>query len=216
VERIARKIATDKVRKKTWLNTDANLIEIEREFTDTLGTRVQISKTDFGGKLTIDYFSEDDLQKLLSIVKSQGKITDFHTAGTDVPKDTQEEELNALTHATGLERAEAPVPVVAEEPIVSVPPVAATPEEPRDILQAPGNYAAVEAKEVEGTIDIREAIQSEEAVSEVIEDVVVDAAQYAQEHEATPPSVPDVPAPTGQQEKKEDDDGLYSIRNFSL
>lgn len=69
VERIVRKIATDKVRKKNWKGTDPHLIEIEKEFTDALGTRVQIAKTDFGGKLTIDYFSESDLQKLLTLMK---------------------------------------------------------------------------------------------------------------------------------------------------
>jgi len=71
VERIARKIATDKVRKKQWNDTDAHLIAIEKEFTDTLGTRVQIAKTDFGGKVTIDYFSEDDLHKLLTLMQQQ-------------------------------------------------------------------------------------------------------------------------------------------------
>lgn len=65
VERIVRKIATDKVRKKDPDEFDANLIEFERQFTETLGTRVQIQKTDFGGKLTIDYFSEDDLASIL-------------------------------------------------------------------------------------------------------------------------------------------------------
>lgn len=70
VERISRKIATDKVRKHNK-DTDAHLIEIEREFTDTLGTRVQILKTDYGGKLTIDYFSEDDLGTLLEAMKKQ-------------------------------------------------------------------------------------------------------------------------------------------------
>ncbi len=71
VERISRKIATDKVRKHEWKDTDAHLIEMERAFTDTLGTRVQISKTDFGGKLTIDYFSESDLEKLLAVIKTK-------------------------------------------------------------------------------------------------------------------------------------------------
>jgi len=70
VERIIRKIASDKVRKKDWSNSDPVLIAIEREFTDTLGTRVQISKTDFGGKLTIDYFSDEDLHNLLALIKS--------------------------------------------------------------------------------------------------------------------------------------------------
>ncbi len=65
VERISRKIATDKVRKKNWQNSDPELIAIERKFTEALGTRVQIAKTDYGGKVTIDYFSHEDLQKLL-------------------------------------------------------------------------------------------------------------------------------------------------------
>lgn len=71
VERIARKIATDKVRKKQWQGTDPALMEIEKRFTNTLGTRVQIQKTDFGGKLTIDYFTNDDLEKLLSVIEQQ-------------------------------------------------------------------------------------------------------------------------------------------------
>lgn len=69
VERIARKIATDKVRKKTLESFDTELIEIEKQFTETLGTRVQIQKTDFGGKLTIDYFSTDDLEAILKRMK---------------------------------------------------------------------------------------------------------------------------------------------------
>lgn len=67
VERIARKIATDKVRKKD-LVISPDLIEIERQFTESLGTRVQIQKTDFGGKLTIDYFEAEDLQKILDLI----------------------------------------------------------------------------------------------------------------------------------------------------
>lgn len=71
VERIARKIAHDKVRKKTWANTDPALIEIEKQFTESLGTRVQIAKTDYGGKISIDYFSEEDLQTLLGRLRKE-------------------------------------------------------------------------------------------------------------------------------------------------
>lgn len=74
VERIVRKIATDKVRKKNPGEFDANLIEFEKQFTETLGTRVQIQKTDFGGKLTIDYFSEDDLASILKRVSEEVSI----------------------------------------------------------------------------------------------------------------------------------------------
>ena len=77
VERIVRKIATDKVRKKNHADIGDHLIEIEKEFTETLGTRVQIQKTEFGGKLTIDYFSEDDLAMLLKRmqVEAQGDFS---------------------------------------------------------------------------------------------------------------------------------------------
>ena len=71
VERIARKIATDKIRKRNPDEFDAHLIDIEKRFTETLGTRVQIQKTDFGGKLTIDYFSTDDLETLLTRIRQE-------------------------------------------------------------------------------------------------------------------------------------------------
>lgn len=111
VERITRKIATDKVRKKKWTNTDVELIAIEKEFTDTLGTRVQISKTDFGGKLTIDYFSDDDLQKLLAIMKQQ-----------EEEKEQQEDETSTTVirelspEASLAAKLSQAVPLVFEEP----------------------------------------------------------------------------------------------------
>lgn len=225
VERIVRKIASDKVRKKNWVDTDAVLIEIEREFTDVLGTRVQISKTDFGGKLTIDYFSDEDLQKLLYIMKAQGKITDFHMSGTEDQEGESSvvvTELETLTSATALESI----------------------------------------REKEDHMRVEDIIESEQAVSEVISDVVVEHAEYAasadnpeqrhgfapQEASAVPVHM-QVPASTylaqeasqrkeedfvfGPQqeseeapifvlekekteEKKEDDTDLYSMRNFGL
>lgn len=66
LERIVRKIATDRVRKKNPQEFDSELIEIEKRFSEALGTRVQIQKTDFGGKVTIDYFSVDDLSQMLT------------------------------------------------------------------------------------------------------------------------------------------------------
>ncbi len=169
-------------------------------------------------------------------MKSQGKITDFHTAGTEVPTDHKEEELDTLTNATGLERAEAPVvhqqPQVSEPAQTQPPVVESAPEQPKEILRSIAPAMAVAVDEVPGVIDVREAIEAEEAVSEVIEDVVVDAVHYAQEHDASPapqqpapasapvssplPQAP-VPQPVQKPEaQKEDDDGLYSIRNFSL
>jgi|GEM_PF-12168 len=121
VERISRKIANDKVRKREYKDMDAHLIEFEKEFTDTLGTRVQILKTDFGGKLTIDYFSDEDLDNLLKIMREQNakinaaaafaasQITDqassAATVGETVIREMDElsESIRALENATAIE-----------------------------------------------------------------------------------------------------------------
>lgn len=71
VEKIARGIATEKVRKKTLDNTDTELMEMEKKFTETLGTRVQIHKTEFGGRLAIDYFTVEDLETILRRIKEE-------------------------------------------------------------------------------------------------------------------------------------------------
>ncbi len=68
-ERIARKIAYDKVRKKEYM-PDPEMTEIEEMLQETLGTRVHIQKGDVGGKITIDFFSNDDLKTILDSLKS--------------------------------------------------------------------------------------------------------------------------------------------------
>ena len=62
-ERIARRIATDKVRKRSLI--DPEVAELEQELTETLGTRVQIEKREVGGKIIIDFFSNDDVRVFL-------------------------------------------------------------------------------------------------------------------------------------------------------
>jgi ParB-like chromosome segregation protein Spo0J len=98
VERIARKIATEKIRKNKPEEFDIHLIEMEKQFTETLGTRVQIQKTDFGGKLTIDYFSTDDLDLLLSRIKQE-----YQAAQAGMMMSSAPDEADALSQATPLQ-----------------------------------------------------------------------------------------------------------------
>lgn len=60
-ERIARKIAVNKVR-KVERSFDPEILELEKELTESLGTRVQIEKKEVGGKIVIDFFSNDDVR----------------------------------------------------------------------------------------------------------------------------------------------------------
>ncbi|HAQ02437.1 hypothetical protein A2467_00970 [Candidatus Nomurabacteria bacterium RIFOXYC2_FULL_36_8] len=69
-EKIARKIAFDKVRKKEYIQ-DPEISEIEGKLQETLGTRVHIERKENGGYITIDFFTNDDLRTILDIIKSK-------------------------------------------------------------------------------------------------------------------------------------------------
>ncbi|MDB5254826.1 MAG: ParB-like protein partition protein [Candidatus Nomurabacteria bacterium] len=69
-ERIARRIATDKVRKHSLI-PNAELMQIEQQLQESLGTRVHIEPKEAGGKITIDYFSNDDLDLILNVLKNR-------------------------------------------------------------------------------------------------------------------------------------------------
>lgn len=71
-EMIARRIAVDRARKRI-LNPE--MLELERELTDSLGTRVHIEEREVGGgKLVIEYFSPEDLRSILSLINERRKI----------------------------------------------------------------------------------------------------------------------------------------------
>lgn len=74
-ESLSRRVATEKIRNKAKY-LDPAIIEMEKNFTETLGTRVRIEKNKEGGTVTIDFFSPDDLRNLLEKLnkKEQAKM----------------------------------------------------------------------------------------------------------------------------------------------
>lgn len=72
-EGVARRIAQDRVRKKDRM-FDADIIALEENLTETLGTRVQINKRENGGKITIDFFSDSDLEMIVNLIKAKGEF----------------------------------------------------------------------------------------------------------------------------------------------
>lgn len=202
VERIVRKIATDKVRKKNLGEFDAHLIEIEKKFTETLGTRVQILKTEFGGKLTIDYFSDEDLESLLERVKSE------KTA--DRIAEQSNEQADKITEATPLQSV--PEEVITEE---------RSEEQPQD-----NSFSEVETKsEPKASSDALTHQRFNSHFSEVrrehsgfthqpsvVDNYGASQPEIAPEQTVREPVVPPVPL-----HKSEDEDtDLYSIKNFSV
>ena len=72
-EKLARGIATDKIRKK--IDLDPEIKYIEDHIGEKLGTKVSIDQKPIGngGKLTIEYFNKEDLRKILAVIESNEK-----------------------------------------------------------------------------------------------------------------------------------------------
>ena len=192
VERIVRKIATDKVRKKTLDEFDVNLIAFEKKFTETLGTRVQIQKTDFGGKLTIDYFSEEDLEAILQRMKDE--VSETQASEGDMAA--------RLTEHTPLMVDETPAEASTVSSVVATPTV--DEPAPSDSLKVSKTPASTVANEVSTASESK----PEPAPSVSIPD------REQSPKTPVPPVKTESPAP--QKTETSDESGLYSIRNFTV
>lgn len=72
-ENIARRIAYDRVRNKDRF-VDPVMIELEEKLTEKLGARVTIEKREVGGKVTIDFFSQGDLLRIMNFLETSQKL----------------------------------------------------------------------------------------------------------------------------------------------
>lgn len=69
-EMSARRIAVERIRKAERM-PDPELTELEEKLANTFGTRVHIERKEVGGKITIDFFSNDDLRSILDVVNNR-------------------------------------------------------------------------------------------------------------------------------------------------
>ena len=104
-EIIARKIAVEKVRKKEYA-FDPEVAEIEEKLAKSLGTRVHIERKEVGGKVTIDFFSKDDLRSILDFLNKEKGLS---------PKEEIKEQAEAITQATPVETVDDRSPVEKKE-----------------------------------------------------------------------------------------------------
>ncbi|MEK7208486.1 MAG: ParB/RepB/Spo0J family partition protein [Patescibacteria group bacterium] len=71
-ESISRRIAVERARKRDF-GADPELLALEHELRERLGTRVRIERLEQGGKILIDFFSKDDLRAILSLMKENAE-----------------------------------------------------------------------------------------------------------------------------------------------
>src|SRR3989344_1659560 len=68
-EMVSRRIAYDRARKQARM-IDPDIIALEEKLAESLGTRVKIQRGEQGGKISIDFFTDDDLRMILALVES--------------------------------------------------------------------------------------------------------------------------------------------------
>lgn len=109
-EQIARRIAYEKVRKKDLFMTP-EVVDMEERLAETLGTRVQIEPRERGGRISIDYFSHEELLALSIAIRKAGEQK-THKGMFDTIRDEDIETLQAVASSP---RTVLPVSTIAEE-----------------------------------------------------------------------------------------------------
>jgi ParB family chromosome partitioning protein len=202
-EGVARRIAYDRVRKKTL---DPEMVEMEEKLTEALGTRVRIDRKDMGGKITIDFFSNDDIRFILSAVAKESDGTrNAHVPVARIAHDivaVREEKKEVPPLMEAPKEGEYATPTEAPSVIEEIDaPVSSSREE-----KVPG--VSVPAYGVEQSEDGDR--DGEYHRADLVDDRTKEEADFS---ENTTPE--DEYAPK-EGEKKDNDEDLYSIHNFSV
>jgi ParB family transcriptional regulator, chromosome partitioning protein len=73
-EAIARNIAFERARRKK--NSDPEILALEEKLSNSLGTRVHREKSAAGGRISIDFFSDEDLNSILNAVEGKKLVAE--------------------------------------------------------------------------------------------------------------------------------------------
>jgi ParB family chromosome partitioning protein len=132
-EQIARRIAYEKVRKKDLFMTP-EVVDMEERLAETLGTRVQIEPRERGGRISIDYFSHEELLALSIAIRKAGeqkthkgmfdtlRDEDMETLQSVAPSPRHISPITEFTHLDHIEtvhEASPSIAVLPESPIVT-------------------------------------------------------------------------------------------------
>jgi len=74
LEKIARSIAVDKIRKH---DKTPQMQEVEKSLTEALGTRVVVENRPQGGRLLIEFFTQEDLTHIMDILAQKRQLESF-------------------------------------------------------------------------------------------------------------------------------------------
>ncbi len=199
-EQIARRIAYEKVRKKDLFMTP-EVVDMEESLASTLGTRVQIEPRERGGRISIDYFSHEELLAISIAIRKAGEQK-THKGMFDKLRDEDIETLQAvpnteryikpITELTHLDQeGKAHIEVVEEVVFAELPVETVT-------------ITSSEAIELDGIKPENFRVTSPEEMSEIIGTSITQE-EIAEDDR----SLEDI-------KNDEQNEDLYSIKNFAL
>lgn len=84
-ESIARRVAFERARKKK--NVDPEILALEEKLSNSLGTRVHVEKNAMGGKISIDFFSDDDLNSIMNFIENKKKMVELGGEVDQLPEE---------------------------------------------------------------------------------------------------------------------------------
>jgi ParB family chromosome partitioning protein len=122
-EQVARRIAVERIRKT---NLTPEMLTLERELTETLGTRVRIEKKENTGvgKLLIDFFSPEDLVNIRAILTNRQQLSPQTIAPSEITSSIEPESSSEVP----------PEVLPAQEEIIPEP-------DPMDDLYSVSNFS---------------------------------------------------------------------------
>ncbi len=79
-ESFARKVAVERSRKRDWSQTP-EVMEMERKFKEALGTKVCINRSENGGRITIDFFTPEDIRAIFEKITHESTDVNIPVVG---------------------------------------------------------------------------------------------------------------------------------------
>ncbi len=118
VEQLARRIATDKIRKH---DKTPELMQLEKSLTETLGTRVLIENRPKGGRVMIEFFSPEDLSHIVAaLAAQQASQLEAQMAEEEVPVAVPSAEPVIYPNTTQVDALPTETAPAAEEDLYSI------------------------------------------------------------------------------------------------
>jgi ParB family chromosome partitioning protein len=219
-EAIARRIAYDRVRKKERM-FDPEIVEIEEKLTEALGTRVQIEKKDNGGKIHIDFFTNQDLRTLLDLMKAsrEGRVVVAPVVAPIAPTSVSvpaSVPVSAPVAASAVATSDSTPAVVAptkvDAPIAHAAPVELSAPTPAPELPA----ADTQSNQSNVTNEVIAAINNATPLSVEAEAISTVTGQQGAATGSPADAAPIDDRSTEEKKEIEEDPNLYSISSFTI